>query len=167
MCSVASQSVDRRQWREWCWQDGDVQTHYALHGCCGRRQHKLGVYCECNASLAVACFECLECCISLALEIMCNFSWSKKSSKQTPFSRRLEMRARCVTTTRRGLGSILVRCPRRGSRPDLHFDDAAHLAGASIETYLLEKSRLVSQAKGWLQCAMCSANVVKIKSNDK
>ena len=32
--------------------------------------------------------------------------------------------------------------------PDLHFEADTLLCGASIETYLLEKSRLVGQSKG-------------------
>eukprot|EP00051_Salpingoeca_urceolata_P000871 m.36831 g.36831 ORF g.36831 m.36831 type:complete len:1395 (+) comp11051_c0_seq2:57-4241(+) len=37
---------------------------------------------------------------------------------------------------------------RFGKFTELHFNGDYHLSGASIETYLLEKSRLVSQAKG-------------------
>lgn len=37
---------------------------------------------------------------------------------------------------------------RFGKFTELYFNGEAHLAGASIETYLLEKSRLVSQMKG-------------------
>ena len=37
---------------------------------------------------------------------------------------------------------------RFGKFTELHFDGESHLTGASIETYLLEKSRLVSQMRG-------------------
>ncbi len=79
-------------------------------------------------------------------------SSKKKSWMQILFWRLSEMPARCETTIPPALESSQVSFGGEMLILDLHFDSAVRLCGAAIETYLLEKSRLVGQGKGSFDC---------------